>query len=207
MLSIDHVVLGVADLEASAARIFGEHGLGSIPGGRHAAWGTGNRLIPLGDEYVELLAVVDPDVASAHDFGRFMQALTAEGDRWFTICLADDDLAGTAARLGLDVVTGERERPDGSVVRWRSCGLEDPKRAPWMPFFIDWDVPLALHPGRAQVEHRVRPTGIAWIAMGDDGPLRDWLGGDGEGLPIRIVDGEPGVHAVAVSAADGEIVL
>lgn len=207
MLSIDHVVLGVADLEASAARLFDEHGLGSIPGGRHAAWGTGNRLIPLGNDYLELLAVVDPDVASAHDFGRFMQVLTANGDRWFTICLADDDLDGTAARLGLDVVTGERERPDGSVVRWRSCGLEDPRRAPWMPFFIDWDVPLALHPGRAHVEHRARPTGIAWIAMGDDGRLRDWLGGDGEGLPIRIVDGEPGVHAVAVASADGEIVL
>jgi hypothetical protein len=207
VLSIDHVVLGVTDLDATAARLFDELGLASIPGGRHVAWGTANRIIPLGDDYIELLAVVDPNVASEHDFGRFMQALTANGDHWFTICLADDDLDGTASRLGLDVVTGERERPDGSVVRWRSCGLEDPERASWMPFFIDWDVPLSLHPGRAQVEHRVRPSGLAWIAMGDDGRLVDWLGAAGDGLPIRIVDGEPGVHAVAVASSAGELLL
>ena len=109
--------------------------------------------------------------------GRFVAELTAEGDRWFAVCIADDDLDATAARLGLEVVTGERERPDGTVVRWRSAGFEDdPERVSRLPFFIEWDVPPELHPGRTQIEHRVAATGIAWIEMGDDGHLTDWLG-------------------------------
>lgn len=211
MLSIDHVVLAVRDLDASSERLLSEHGLPSVAGGRHLRWGTANRIVPLGDGYVELLAVVDEEVAAASGFGRSMRRLTANGDRWFTVCIADDNLDRTADRLGLEVVTGERERPDGFVLRWRSCGLEDPKRADWLPFFIEWDVPPEAHPGRATSDP-VPATGIAWVEMGADGRLRPWLGDDGRDLPIRIVDGEPGIRAVGLRAPDrthdgGEIVL
>ena len=206
-MRIDHVVLGSRSLDASAERLLRDHGLASLPGGRHPGWGTGNRIIPLGHDYVELLAVVDPAAASRSAFGRFMTELTADGDRWFTLCIGDDDLEGTADRLGLEVVTGSRERLDGTIVRWSSAGLEDPKREPWMPFFIRWEVPPDRHPGAAPLEHRVPVTGISWVEMGGDvSRVRDWLGG--EDLPIRPIDGDPGVRAVALSTADGsEIVL
>ena len=201
-MKIDHVVLAVADLDAAGDRLLTEHGLVSLAGGRHLAWGTANRIVPLGDDYVELLAVVDPDVAERNPVGRFLQELTADGDRWFAVCVADDDLDATAARLGLEVVTGERERPDGTVVRWRSAGFEDdPERASRRPFFIEWDVPPELHPGRTPIEHRVPVTGIAWIEMGDDGHLANWLGETG--LPIRIAGGSLGLRAVSLSTADG----
>jgi hypothetical protein len=209
VLSIDHVVLAVRDLDASAERLRLEHGLSSIAGGRHTAWGTANRIIPLGADYVELLAVVDPDVAARNRVGRFLQELTADGDRWFTVSLADDELDITAHRLGLDVVNGERERPDGAIVRWRSCGFEDdPERVARLSFFIEWDVPPEAHPGRSAAEHLVAATGIAWIEMGDDGRLRAWLGEEGRDLPIRIIDGDPGIRRVALATADGgELVL
>jgi hypothetical protein len=35
--------------------------------------------------------------------------------------------------------------------------------------------------------------------------LRRWLGSDE--LPIRVSDGEPGIHRVAISTADGELVI
>ncbi len=200
--SIDHVVLAVRDLEAAAEWLLRDHGLASVAGGRHLAWGTANRIVPLGDGYIELLAVVDPDVAARSPVGRFIEELTADGDRWFAVCLADDDLDATAARLGLVVVTGERERPDGKVVRWRSAGFEDdPERVSRLPFFIEWDVPPEMHPGRTPIEHRVAATGIAWIEMGDDGRLTEWLGE--ADLPIRIAGGTLGLRAVSLSTADG----
>ena len=200
--SIDHVVLAVRDLDAAAERLLTEHGLASVAGGRHLAWGTANRIVPLGDDYIELLAVVDRDVGSRSPVGRFLQELTVDGDRWFAVCIADGDLDATAARLGLAVVTGERERPDGTIVRWRSAGFEDdPERVSRLPFFIEWDVPPELHPGRTSIEHRVAATGIAWIEMGDDGHLTDWLGGDD--LPIRVAGGSLGLRAVSLSTADG----
>jgi len=202
---IDHVVLGSRDLDATADRYRRQHGLASVPGGRHAAWGTANRIVPLGDDYVELLAVVDRDVAASSAFGTFLRDLTAEGDRWFTVCVADDDLDGTAARLGLDVVRGSRLRPDGREISWRSAGLEDPKRDPWLPFFIEWQTADA-HPGRMPADRPVAATGISWVEMaGDEARLGEWLGG--AELPIRMVGGESGVRAVGLSSPGGEILL
>src|SRR3990170_2594576 len=43
---IDHVIYGVVDVDATAERLRREHGLGSLPGGRHLG-GTTNRLVPL----------------------------------------------------------------------------------------------------------------------------------------------------------------
>jgi hypothetical protein len=203
---IDHVVLGSRDLEETATRYERDHGLASVPGGSHPAWGTANRIVPLGDDYVEFLAVVDPDVAGKSRFGTFLRDLTAGSDRWFTVCLADDDLDGTARRLGLEVVRGSRVRPDGTELTWRSAGLEDPERDPWLPFFIEWQF-AGAHPGRMPVAPAPTATGIAWVEIvGDEERLRAWVGD--EDLPIRVVGGaEHGLRAVGLASPTGEIVL
>jgi hypothetical protein len=209
MLRIDHVVLAVRDLDASADRLWEEHGLRFVPGGRHARWGTANRIAPLGGDYVELLGVVDEEVGAGTVLGRTLLELSAEGDRWFSACLTDDDIEATAARLGLTVQPGARTRPDGSEVRWRGAGIEERGEDLWLPFFISWEVPAALHPGAAPAEHRVPVEGIAWAeAGGDEERLRDWLGG--ADVPIRVIDdgGDRRVRAVAIALRDGdEIVL
>jgi hypothetical protein len=210
VFTLDHVVLAVADLEAAAERLLAEHGLTSVPGGRHPAWGTGNRIVPLGETYIELLAVVDDDVAGTNPVGRFLRRFVAGGDRWFAVSLADDELDATAARLGLDIVTGRRERPDGVTVRWRSCGFEDePERVSRLPFFLEWDVPAELHPGRASVAGAQAANGIARLEMGDDGHLASWLGEDAlDHLPIAVVDGPPGLHGVVLTTSvGGELAL
>ena len=207
MLRIDHVVLAVRDLDASAERLWNEHGLRFVAGGRHPRWGTANMIAPLGSDYIELLAVVDEPVGSETVLGRTLLELSSAGDRWFSVCLADDDIEATAARLGLTVQPGSRTRPDGEEVRWRGAGIEDRGEDLWLPFFISWDVPPELHPGAAPAGHRVDARGIAWVEVGgDEGRLRDWLGGADE--PIRVVDGDPRVHAVGVGLrGGGEIVL
>ena len=73
-----------------------------------------------------------------------------------------------------------------------------------MPFFIAWDVPGELHPGRTPIRHDADVTGIASVEIAGDGSrLRDWLGPDGDTLPLTIVDGDPGVRAVGLSTAGG----
>jgi hypothetical protein len=52
----------------------------------------------------------------------------------------------------------------------------------------------------------VQPRGLSWVEVGGDAErLRDWLGG--EELPIRVVDGVPGVRRVAITTSDGELVI
>jgi hypothetical protein len=209
MLRIDHVVLAVRDLDASAERLWEEHGLRFVPGGRHPQWGTANMIAPLGSDYVELLGVVDDEVGLNTVVGRRLLDLSADGDRWFSVCLADDDIDATATRLGLTVQPGARTRPDGTEVRWRGAGIEERGEELWLPFFIAWDVPAGLHPGAAPAEHRVPVTGIAWVEVGGEKDrLREWL--DGADAPIRVVEdgGRRRVRAVGLSVRDGaEIVI
>jgi hypothetical protein len=207
MFRIDHVVLAVRDLGASATRFWEEHGLRFAPGGRHPRWGTANMIAPLGRDYIELLGVVDDEVGSNVVLGRTLMDLSADGDRWFSVCLADDDIDATAARLGLMVRPGARTRPDGTEVRWRGAGIEERGEELGLPFFISWDVPAGLHPGAAPAEHRVQVDGIAWAEVGgDEDRLREWLAG--ADVPIRVVDDDPRVHAVGITLPDGdEIVL
>ncbi|MGI8616977.1 MAG: VOC family protein [Actinomycetota bacterium] len=207
MFRIDHVVLAVRDLAVSAGRLWNEHGLRFSPGGRHPQWGTANMIAPLGNDYIELLGVVDEEVGWNSVLGRTLMELSLDGDRWFSVCLSDDDIDATAARLGLTIRPGTRTRPNGTEVRWRGAGIEERGEDLWLPFFISWDVPPELHPGAAPAEHRVPVEGIVWAEVGgDEARLRDWLGG--AEVPISVVEGEPRVRAVGISLRDGsEIVV
>lgn len=205
MLQIDHVVYAVRDLDAAATRVLEELGLASVPGGVHPQWGTGNRIIPLGDsQYLELLAVVDPSVAAKSPLGRSLQALTAGGDAWFAMCLATDAIEAVAARLGLDVVSGSRTLPDGRPVSWRGAGIDDPARSPDLPFFIAWDAQTP-HPGATPIEHPCGATGITWVEIdGDQHRFTEWV--EGAPLPVRLHTGEGGVRAVALQTPAGQLV-
>jgi hypothetical protein len=200
---IDHVVYAVRELDAAALGWETEHGLRSVPGGVHPRWGTANRIVPLGADYLELITVADPVVAAESVLGRALLSLLEEGGGWFSVCVADEDIAGTAARLGLAVEPGSRTRPDGRVVAWRGAGIDAPGRSPDLPFFIAWDVEPALHPGAAEVVHPCGASGIAAVEVtGDPAAVRAWLGHD---LPIEVRPGPPAVRAVRLRTPRGEL--
>lgn len=206
-LRIDHVVYAVGDLDAAAARFEETHGLLAAPGGVHPQWGTGNRIIPLGRaQYVELIAIVDPEVAATTALGRAIAERTSDGDRWFALCLSDDAIERTAARLGLTLATGSRMLPDGHVVAWRSAGIDDARRSPELPFFIEWAGEPDAHPGAAPAAHPSGATDIAWVEVAADADRFAAWTGDGD-LPVRVVDGERGVAAVGLETPAGELVI
>ena len=205
---IDHAVYAVRDLDEAARTLLEGYGLESVPGGRHPKWGTANRIAPLGRDYVELISVVDAQAAEGSHLGRTLMDLTADGDRWFSVCLADPDIERTADRLQIPLEPGSRTRPDGSIVSWKSAGIDALDRQLWLPFFIEWQVPDELHPGRASAPaHPCGATGVAWAEVcGDAGELARWLGG--EQVPIRVVDGpRRRLEAVGLSTPGGELVL
>jgi hypothetical protein len=207
VIQIDHVVYAVRDLDAAAERFRRAYGLGSVAGGRHAGWGTGNRIVPLGDQYVELISVVDPEEAAGTTFGRTMLAFLEGGDRSWTVVCRTDELDRIAARLDLEVSEGARTRPDGQVIAWRGAGLDDPRRAVNQPFFIQWDLASPdIYPGRAAADHEVEPLGISWVEVGGDPKeLHAWLG-DAD-VPLRVVEGPPAVRAFAVATAGGDVLV
>jgi glyoxalase-like protein len=147
--AIDHVVVAVRDLDAAAARLAAEHGLTALPGGRHPGAGTANRIVPLGDAYLELMAIVEPDEAATSLFGRLVAQRLERGEGVAAWCVRPDDLESAAAERGLELAAASRVRPDGVELRWRLAGVAEAIADPSRPFLIAWDVPPELHPSAA----------------------------------------------------------
>ena len=198
-VELDHVILAVDDLATAADELARRYGLPSVQGGRHAGWGTANRIIPLGDTYVELIAVVDADEAATSDFGRWV----ASSNGLLGWAVRTNDLDATAQRLGLAVGGGSRPTADGSILRWRSAGVEAARDAPALPFFLEWD-PSGTHPGRAAAPADATIERI--VVRGDADRIASWLGPHDD-LPLVVEPGPPELAAVVLVTPRGEIAL
>ena len=205
-MELDHVLIAVSDLAAAASEIEERHGLASIEGGGHPGWGTANRIVPLGESYLELVAVVDESEAAQSPFGRWVARVhhpkLAQPVGWAVRTHQLDDVA---RRLGLTVGAGSRAGRDGRLVRWRLAGVEQAAAEPSLPFFIEWADGTSL-PGRARATHRAGAVRIAKLRLdGDADRLTAWLGG--HRLPITVRPGAPAVAGILLTGAGGEIFL
>jgi len=202
VLAIDHVIVVVHDLDVAARRFDQQHGLASVAGGRHVGHGTGNRIVPLGGNYIELMAVVDRDEAASSPLASWVaRRLSEVGDAPAALCLRTDDIGAVGRRTGHEPLPMRRTRPDGVELAWDLVAL-DVALTDGLPFFIQWHMDEADHPGHAVAEHRRAAVGIAWVELGcDPDRLASWLGE--HDLPLRHAEGPPGPHRVAVTLADG----
>src|SRR5215216_4908360 len=123
-VELDHVLIAVADLAAAAEEIEARHRLASIDGGRHPGWGTANRIVPLGEAYLELIAVVDESDAAHSPFGRWVAGAQRKPAQPLGWAVRTRQLDDVARRLGLTVDAGSRAGRDGRLVRWRLAGIE-----------------------------------------------------------------------------------
>lgn len=202
MLAIDHVILPVLDLAKEAARLEERYGLASVEGGRHPAWGTANRIIPLGDTYLELVAVVDDVGARTSAFGRWIAS--AIPGRLLGWAVRSDSIDAVGGRLGYPVVPGSRVAPGGALITWQSVGLEIAVRELWIPFFIQWGDGVPL-PGAAAVHHRGGPVSLKLLSVAADHErLADWLGD--HDLTIDVT-GPSGKSAITLMSGEGDFTL
>jgi hypothetical protein len=176
-MRIDHVIYGTSDHDAAAER-FAVAGLRVEPGGAHEGIGTHNRLVPLGADYVELLAILDAEMAAASPLGRLIADRIALGDGWMGWGVAVADAAAEAERIGASQFT-VRRRGTGHL-----AGLTEALSEPLLPFFIER-------------EEKAGAGGIERVEVsGDASRLAAWLGG--ADLPVTVVDGPPALVAVTV---------
>ena len=211
-MAIDHVLLAVSDLGAAAAQLRERHGLTALPGGRHPGAGTANMIVPLGPDYLELIAIVDPAEAEGNPLSRRVSGAIARGATFATwaVRVPDLDLAKRVlASQGIESLgprDGSRQRPDGVLLRWRTLhvgeGLE-----PAIPFLIEWNLPAGEHPGQRTVVHpagrvtlrSVRLTARYPASMGER--IRRLVGPD---VAFTVLPGLRDEVAALVLDLDGE---
>lgn len=202
MIAIDHVIVAVDDLAASAQMMLAAHGLAAVPGGRHAGHGTGNRIVPLGPNYLELMAVIDPVEAAGSPLGRWVLETATADLAPAAVCLRTDDIRPIAAALGEDPEPMSRQRPDGSTLDWLLAGLPGMLGPERLPFFIEWHCDPDDHPGRTLARHIVEPAGISEVVLGA-GRLQDLIDG-ADGVTPRTT---PGVGSVVIQTGGGPVTL
>ena len=199
------MLLAVTDLRAAAWELQARWGLASVEGGRHPDWGTANRIVPLGDSYLELVAVLDQQAAAGSSFGRWVARGASARGRPLGWAVRTGQLAQLARRLGLTVRSGKPVTPPGALLRWPSAGIDQAAAEPSLPFFLEWAAGVRL-PGTTAVAHPAAPVAISKLLLdGDPDRLAAWLGD--HALPIVVRTGRPAVAAVVLSTATGEIVL
>jgi hypothetical protein len=196
-VELDHVLVAVADLGGGAGDFEDRYGLASIEGGRHHGWGTANRIVPLGDTYIELIAVVDPDEAATSPVGRWVSGGDGRPIGW----AVRTDLDPVTARLGLEAYSSSREQPGGGTLSWRVAGIAEAAAEPPLPFFLQWTG--GTYPGRSAAP---QPAKIARLTLrGEARRLAEWLGD--HDMPVMVEPGAPGVAEVVLDTPRGEVAI
>lgn len=142
---IDHVILGIDDLDRGVKAFEAATGVKPVYGGKHPG-GTHNALVSLGDEiYLEVLAVQEGVTVQGDSAGlKEMKTLTPIG--WAVSSKATAQLRNRLSAAGIAVsepVGGSRITPTGSKLSWQSFLLDE--SSPEVPFFIVWSEQTA-HP-------------------------------------------------------------
>ena len=145
---IDHVIIAAPDL-ALLEETFTRLGFSVVGGGVHPHLGTRNRIIILGEGYIELLALADATHASA-----VLRERIALGGGWVGYALQSDDIAAEALAMrarGVDVrgpSRGSLVAPNGARRGWQvvTIGSDDLWAAALpLPFLIQHDSSGARH--------------------------------------------------------------
>ena len=130
LTGLDHVIIGVRDLEAARAQ-YARLGFNSTPRGRHVGWGTANYCIMFPHDYVELLGIVDPS-----QFTNDLDRLLAEREGLLGLAFGSADLGATHAAwltAGLEPAPpqalGRLLEADGAAVELRFRNVMLPRSA------------------------------------------------------------------------------
>jgi len=211
LLSIDHLVIAVADLAAATAR-WRALGFTVHPGGRHPGRTSHNALVVFADgSYLELIAWTAFNPAE-----RWCVEHAKHGDGPMDLALLPDETGAAIERArarGLELdgpVDGGRLRPDGVEVKWRTGR----QRTFDLPFLCG-DVtprPLRVPEGEVRV-HANGATGIAsvTVAVGDlatsMGRWRALVGDDGTVDELSCTVASVGLRVATVRLGGQSILL
>jgi hypothetical protein len=221
MLKIDHVALITPNLAATAWQLR-TAGLTSIDGGFNIINENGvdrpsvaHYDVPLGhSQYIEVEQFVDTRPADEpdEDFPRttleFRDRAVREGPFLIQFWVYTDDFDSFRNRIGAEQLH-RRHRPDG-VGADGPTSRTSPRTidaiAKGLPAFFEFFDP-SIHPGRIPMQHPDPAAGIAWVEVGTErASMEDWLGPEAGTLPLRYVDGPPGVLGVGVALECGDVI-
>ena len=173
-LTWDHAVQFVNQPEAAIQALSGQK-LNAVAGGRHPGWGTRNALSYFGLTYIEFLAIADDAelLSAAETFllSRDASRLLPDNEALYRVALRSDDIERTHAGLleqGLRVspiVNGQRDDPQGNVIRWRIFTIDGDFDGLVYPFILQWGEEDDARLSRLQAQGLAAPHPLGEIEL------------------------------------------
>lgn len=203
MLRIDHLAVVAGRLADGVSAVEALLGMAMAGGGKHPLMGTHNRLLSLGDLYLEVISV-DPDAPHPgrprwFDMDRF--AGPPRLANWVAGC---DDLAAEVA-LGPKGIGAPVALARGDY-RWQMAVPED-GRLPFdgaFPALIQWEG--TAHPALALPDHGLRLTRLE-IGHPEAARLRTALGGRLNDPRVEIVPADRVTLRASIDTPSGPRIL
>ena len=156
---IDHVVIGVPNLESAVTEIERLTGVRPVLGGSHPGRGTHNALLSLGHGgYLELIAP-QPGAKKTTDNADLSSLKEPTPVDWAVATVAAEPVVASLRALHFDPgapEAGSRKTPSGGLLQWRTFGLNDALMG--APFFIEWKSG-SPHPSTTS------PSGCSLVAL------------------------------------------
>lgn len=203
MLTLDHIAIATERLEDGVAAVEAALGLPLQGGGQHAAMGTHNRLLSLGPEYLEVIAIDPAGTPPAQprwfDLDRFTGAPRAT--TW--ICRCDDLDAALAASPAGTGVPWSLARGDLS---WRMAVPVD-GILPFdglFPALIEWQGPA--HPAPRLTDLSARLTALRLFSPQADA-LRAALAPLVADARVTVIAAPAARMEAVIATQGGEVVL
>ena len=145
---LDHILLGVPNLEDGLRAFERATGIAAKRGGKHPSRGTENALVSLGSgSYLELIAP-RADADASDPFVKELRSLQHPAVMGWAVHVPDAaDASARLTRAGFPTSApqpGSRVTPSGETLRWTTFEVSQPVIAT-APFFIAWDAATA-HP-------------------------------------------------------------
>lgn len=168
---IDHILVGVRDLEA-ARKVWSRLGFTCTARGSHIQWGTANYCIMFPRDYVELIGIVDSS-KFVNNLDRFLE--TGEGMLGISLHSADmDTTRSLLTRLAIESdgpseLARNLELPEGTVRPRFRLLFTPPEATPGLRVFITQHLTPGMIRRPEWLEHANGATGLAGVtAMVDD---------------------------------------
>ena len=202
-VAIDHLILGVSDLDTGVSEFQQRTGVKPVIGGKHPGRGTQNALVSLGSRtYLEIIAPMAGAESADSSALPSMKTLTPIG--W---AVSSTDLTRTAHRLnsaGFETSApqaGSRVRPDGTRLDWKILGISSPSmKSP--PFFIQWS-DGAPHPSKTS------PQGCTLLSLrlaeSPSEPLRKLV--LTLGIDVAVAETKEGLISLTLACPKGKILF
>ena len=168
---IDHVLIAIPDLAASTLALEAALGVTAAGGGVRFGSGTASSIIPLGDSFLELLAVRDPRELRSENRGRVLGAFIERGGGLAGFGLLTDDLQKAINAAWEETVPTAGPHPvalhlfNGTGVHWHTGEVGGDPWGRRMPVLVAYASEAERAVLLPELAHPLGVTGIAGVTI------------------------------------------